>query len=405
MDKPITVTELNRYVKSMFSLDPNLRSVTVKGEVSNFKNHEKTGHFYFTLKDSQSSIRAVMFRGNAQKVKFSVENGMNVVITGSVAVFERDGVYQIYCEMLEPDGVGALYLAFEQLKEKLFRQGLFDKEHKKLLPRLPQKIGVVTSPTGAALQDILNILKRRYPIGTVVVFPALVQGENAAPSIVSGIEQAAHRGDIDVLIVGRGGGSIEDLWAFNEETVARAVYNCPIPVISAVGHEIDYTICDFAADLRAPTPSAAAELCAPDISSLSSEISMFFSTLEVGMTASFKRGYDQLKEVYAKLLANSPAAKLARYAEETEAKASRRELAMKRILETRNDRLRKEAASLEALSPLRVLTRGYSITYSGEKIVSSVEKLNETDRLTTVFPDGRVESVVVKIEKKTGALA
>ena len=405
MDKPITVTELNRYVKSMFSLDPNLRNVTVKGEVSNFKNHEKTGHFYFTLKDSQSAVRAVMFRGNAQKVKFNVENGMNVIVGGSVAVFERDGIYQIYCETLEPDGVGALYLAFEQLKEKLFRQGLFDEEHKKPLPRFPHKIGVVTSPTGAALQDILNILKRRYPIGTVVVFPALVQGENAAPSIVSCIEQASCREDIDVLIVGRGGGSIEDLWAFNEEAVARAVYQCPIPVISAVGHEIDYTICDFAADLRAPTPSAAAELCAPDISSLYAELSALASALEAGVTASFKQGYDQLKESYAKLLGNSPVVRLTRYSEETEAKAARRELAMEHILETKNDRLRKNVASLEALSPLRVLTRGYSITYTGKEIVSSIKKVRETDTLTTVLPDGRVESVITKIEKTTEALA
>lgn len=266
VENAITVSQLNRYIKAVLSADSNLKGICLKGEISNFTDHKKTGHFYFTLKDNSSSIRAIMFNGYASKVKFAPENGMNVVVSGNVQVFERDGTYQIYCETMEPDGVGALYLAFEQLKEKLAKEGLFAPEHKKPLPAMPMKIGVLTAKTGAALQDIINILSRRYPLATLVLVPTLVQGENAPKSIIHSLKLVQQYDDIDVLILGRGGGSIEDLWAFNDEEVAREIYRCTIPVISAVGHEIDYTIADFAADMRAPTPSAAAELVAPDCS-------------------------------------------------------------------------------------------------------------------------------------------
>lgn len=393
-ENAITVSLLNRYVKQLVSADPNLRFVTVKGEISNFTDHKKTGHFYFTLKDESSSIRAVMFRSNAQQVRFTVENGMNVIITGSVNVFERDGNYQLYCDTMEPDGVGALYLAFEQLKEKLHRMGVFDESRKKPIPRLPQVVGVVTSPTGAALQDIRNILSRRYPLATLVVIPALVQGENAPESIVNAIRLAQTRRDIDTLIVGRGGGSIEDLWCFNDERVAWAIYDCEIPVISAVGHEIDFTISDFAADLRAPTPSAAAELCAPDIRSLADELDSISASLDYGITASFQRGYDRLRDAYARLKVGSPVNRLARTKEEVDARRARRDLSLDRLLESKTERLMKMAASLEALSPLKVLMRGYSITRSDGNVVTSAAQLKPGDTMTTLLADGSVTSTV-----------
>lgn len=392
----VTVSQINQYMKETVAGDDNLRHLLVKGELSNFTNHQRTGHFYFTLKDASSSIRAVMFRFNASKVRFKPENGMNVLITGSVQVFERDGVYQLYCDSMEPDGLGALYLAFEQLKEKLAGEGLFDEAHKKPLPAYPKKIGVVTSKTGAALQDILNILSRRYPLATVVLIPALVQGENAAASIVQGIRLAGGQKDLDVLIVGRGGGSIEDLWCFNDEGVARAIYDCPIPVISAVGHEIDFTIADFVADLRAPTPSAAAELCAPSAESIISELSNLYTLLGGYTLGRVKSAYDRLKADYARLCALSPAQKLKQSEQELTAVQGRLELAADRLLASRNDRFLKSAATLEAMSPMKVLTRGYSITYAGENILTSAGGLREGDLLQTVLADGSVESRVTK---------
>ena len=267
MNQILSVSQINGYLKDLLEEDVQLKSIYVRGEISNFVHHVKSGHFYFTLKDKRSALRAVMFKWNASRLRFMPKNGMNIILFGSVNFYERDGVCQLLCVDMQPDGLGALYMAYEQLKEKLAREGLFDPAHKKPLPPFPQRIGVVTAKTGAALQDIIHILSRRYPLAELVLYPALVQGDLAPDSLVKAID-AAGRDKPDVLIVGRGGGSLEDLWAFNDERVARAVYDCPVPVISAVGHEVDYTICDLVADLRAPTPSAAAELCAPDISGL-----------------------------------------------------------------------------------------------------------------------------------------
>ena len=394
----VTVSQINQYMKETVAGDSNLRHLLVKGELSNFTNHQKTGHFYFTLKDERTSIRAVMFRFNAAKVRFRPENGMNVLITGSVQVFERDGQYQLYCDSMEPDGMGALYLAFEQLKEKLRQEGLFDEEHKKPLPRFPKRIGVVTSRTGAALQDIRNILSRRYPLGTLVVIPALVQGENAPASITEGI-RLAEQEHLDVLIVGRGGGSIEDLWAFNDEGVAHAIYDCPIPVISAVGHEIDFTLSDFVADLRAPTPSAAAELCAPSVESISSELANLHSLLGGYMLTELKSGYDRLRGAYGQLTALSPVQRLRQSAQELEGKAARLRLAADRLVAARVERFQKAAATLEAMSPMKVITRGYSITYAGERLLSSVEDIRPGALLRTMLPDGAVLSQVTGTEQ------
>lgn len=392
-----TVSQVNRYIKDRFSADENLRALTIKGEISNFVNHKKTGHFYFTLKDNTSSIRAVMFKGNAIKLSFDPENGMNVVIRGSIQVFERDGAYQLYCETLEPDGIGALYVAFEQLKRRLEGEGLFDASHKRPLPYMPKKIGVVTAKTGAALQDICNILGRRYPIGTLVVIPALVQGEKAPASIVSGIKSACAAGDIDLLIVGRGGGSMEDLWAFNDETVARTIYNSTIPVISAVGHEIDFTISDFVADLRAPTPSAAAELCAPDLSSYLQQILMTQHRLYSLFANRIKSDYERLKISYARLNAHSPMNRLKLSEEALTVQVSRLEAAVERIAVSKSEQLGRLAATLDALSPLKVLTRGYTITYSGKKLIRRASDLKKGDSLDIRMEDGHVTAEVVDV--------
>ena len=264
MSSVLTVSQINTYLKAVLDGDDNLQHIFVCGEISNFTNHYRTGHFYFTLKDEKAALKAVMFRSAAQRLRFLPEDGMRVIIRGSISLFERDGVYQLYCDDMQPDGAGDLSVAFEQRKKKLEEMGLFDPLHKKPIPSLPSRIGVITSPTGAAVHDILNVLERRFPFAAIVFCGVQVQGESAAPQIAEAIARFNELQAADVLIVGRGGGSIEDLWAFNEEIVAHAIFNSQIPVISAVGHETDFTIADFVADLRAPTPSAAAELASPD---------------------------------------------------------------------------------------------------------------------------------------------
>ena len=397
----VTVSQLNRYVKAKLSLDPKLSGLTVKGELSNFKCHSKSSHFYFTLKDEACSIRAVMFRQSAMRVRFTPEDGMNVIVTGSVQVYERDGVYQLYCETMQPDGIGELYLAFEQRKEKLQKEGLFDPAHKRPLPRYPQKIGVVTSKTGAAFQDILNILKRRYPIATVVLFPALVQGEEAPASITAGIRAAGKYPGIDVLIVGRGGGSMEDLWAFNDEAVARAAYDSPVPVVSAVGHEIDFTILDFVADLRAPTPSAAAELCTPDRQNLLLKLEGEKERLDKLLAAQVLGCETKLSGLAARLAALSPEEKIKRENEVLVSLRTRLGLGIGNSLRQKEEQLAKAASALEAMSPLAVLTRGYSITRDEhEDIVRSVGELLPGALIETILPDGSFLSVIQQIKRK-----
>jgi len=398
MDNAVTVSQLNRYIKDVISSDMNLQGITLKGEISNFTNHIKTGHFYFTLKDNNSSIRAIMFKGNASRVKFEVENGMKVIVQGNVQVFERDGAYQFYCDKLSPDGIGELYLAFEQLKLKLSEKGLFDEAHKRKIPQFPKKIGIVTSKTGAALQDILNILERRYPLVTVILIPALVQGENAPNSIATGIKQAQTVPDIDVLIVGRGGGSIEDLWAFNDEKVANAIFDCKIPIISAVGHEVDFTISDFVADLRAPTPSAAAELAVPDIAELKNAIEFKFSTIHHHTINRIKSRYDGLKATHQKLISLSPQNKINQSNQDIKEKYNRLNLAMNSIFTKSETQYQKSVSMLEALSPLKVITRGYSITYNENGIINSANAVKNQEIITTKLSDGEVISRVEEIK-------
>lgn len=274
-DKYLKISDLNNYIKNIFDDNPYLKKVYLRGEISNFKNHTR-GHLYFTLKDDASRISAVMFYSSAVSLKFAPEDGMNVLVEGRISCYPAQGTYQIYVDKMEPDGLGNLYIEFEKLKEKLAKEGLFSSEHKKAIPKIPKKIGVITASTGAAIRDIISTIKRRFPICEVILFPALVQGRDAAPDIVRQIKEADNgKYDLDVLIVGRGGGSIEDLWAFNEECVARAIYEARVPIISAVGHEIDYTIADFVADLRAPTPTGAAEMAVPTISEINNIINSY----------------------------------------------------------------------------------------------------------------------------------
>ena len=304
-----SVSEVNRFIKQIFAAEDILYGLHIRGEISNFVNHVRSGHFYFTLKDQTSSIKCVMFRSNASRLPFLPENGMNVILRGDVQVFERDGVDQVYVADIQPDGTGALYMAYEQLKKKLDEEGLFDPQRKRPLPPYPGTIGVITSKTGAALQDILNILRRRYPVCTVKLFPALVQGEQAPESIIQAFARA-NRTPLDLVIVGRGGGSLEDLWAFNDEGVARAIAGCRVPVISAVGHEVDYTIADFAADLRAPTPSAAAELAVPELVNLRTMIDNYAEMVYNYTISSLQNGEQQLDSLSTRLTARAPGAVL-----------------------------------------------------------------------------------------------
>ncbi len=398
MNDILTVSQVNGYLKSVIDDDVNIKSIFVRGEISNFTNHIKTGHYYFTLKDEKSAIKAVMFRGNALALKFIPENGMKVIIFGSVNLYERDGICQIICADMQPEGLGALYMAFEQLKEKLGSQGLFDEAHKKPLPELPRKIGVVTAKTGAAIQDIFNVLSRRYPIGEVVLFPSLVQGENAPLSICEGIRNAEEYG-VDVLIVGRGGGSIEDLWAFNDERVAYAIYNCKIPVISAVGHEVDFTIADFVADLRAPTPSAAAELVAPSTATLMQDVNALIQRAKMAVETKIWEKSKELDDLKERFLQNSPEIYLEKTKKDLEVLKKSLYSSIEYITQKKSSEFLVYTEKLETLSPLKVLSRGYSITFSEDKPITSVSEIKENDVIKTRLADGTVFSSVTKIER------
>lgn len=423
MKNAVTVAQLNRYVKSILSENEILRDIMVRGEISNFIRHYKSGHLYFTLKDNDAAVKTVMFRGNAQTLRFSPENGMAVIVTGAVTLYERDGSYQLYAQDIQPDGVGALYLAYEQLKEKLSREGLFEQSRKRPLPPYPETIGIVTSEGAAALQDMLRILQRRYPAAKILLCPAQVQGEGAAQTIIAGIQRLNETG-CDVLIIGRGGGSMEDLWAFNSEALARAIAASRVPVISAVGHETDFTIADLAADLRAPTPSAAAELAAPN----SADVLYYLDSLSQRCGKAMERALNdreqRLRELRARLI--TPAGVLEGYARRLDWARREAEIAMDRgleqaayrlrqgaqrventtalRLERETGRLRGAARLLEASSPVRLLERGYSQTTNGEKTVSAVADVTEGDTIATRVTDGTLLSRVLNIRENKKAV-
>lgn len=389
--KVISVSQLNRYVKSLLEGDANLAAVYIGGEISNFTNHYKSGHLYMSLKDEGAVVKAVMFRAYASKLAFTPENGMKVIVRARVSLYEKDGAFQIYIEEMQPDGVGALQIAFEQLKKKLAAEGLFEASRKKPLPRYPARVGVITSPTGAAVRDIFNVLGRRFPLARVVFTPVLVQGEGAPAQLVAALRRFNESNAADVLIIGRGGGSIEELWAFNDETVARAVAASRIPVISAVGHETDFTICDFVADLRAPTPSAAAELAVPDQHQLATRLTQLYGALRQSALHRVEVENTRLASIRGKRCLATPLF----YVEEQGMRLDyfvRRFAAAARVQTSRAEgRLSAAAGKLDALSPLKVLSRGYSIVYKDGEVQHSVEGIRSGDKLSLRLSDGRIE--------------
>ena len=415
-DKYISVTQLTRYIKYKIDNDVNLNEVFLKGEISNFKAHSR-GHYYFTLKDEGSRINAIMFSSATRNVKFIPQDGMKVLVTGKISVFEATGQYQIYVNEMLEDGIGNLYIAYEQLKKKLQEEGLFDEKYKKLIPKIPNRVGVVTAPTGAAIKDIISTIKRRWPLTEIYLFPALVQGEDAKEDIVRQIKRADEY-NLDTLIVGRGGGSIEDLWAFNEEIVARAIFECKTPVISAVGHEIDFTIADFVADLRAPTPTGAAEMAVPQLSdvtkylnqinirlnnTISNKINQNKRKLNDLMTSNvfknpmiiyqtkemiFDNLFERLKHSTINLV-NIKSKKL------LEVKSSYILKSPYKLLDNKANKYLNLVSKLETLSPLLTLQRGYTMTKVNGKVISSCKNIKKGDSIEVTFKDGKVDAEIV----------
>ena len=412
----LTVSQINAYINRKLKFDNNLKNVYVKGEISNFKTYP-SGHSYFTLKDEKSQIPAVMFKGRKHSLKFQPENGMKLIIKGKIEVYERDGKYQLYASTMTEDGIGNLHVAFEQLKKKLKAEGLFDDAHKKEIPEYPGKIGVVTAQTGAAIRDIITTIEKRYPYCEVMVFSTLVQGEQAAPQIVRQIEHA-QQFDIDTLIVGRGGGSIEDLWPFNEEVVARAIYNCKIPVISAVGHEVDFTISDFVADARAPTPTGAAVMAVPDVNDIKFKIVQLRNRLNKNINDKIMQKRTKLNHVSEKQIFKNPESiyeiksmtldnlvtKLEFSSKNIIAENRNKliELKNKNIMKNPDEILRKKKEpylrnvdKLTVLNPLLTLKRGYTLTKVEGKVVSSAKDVKSGDKLDVEFDDGTVNTRVI----------
>ncbi len=398
MRSAVTVTELNGHIKQALDGDRFLSDIFVKGEISNFKRHS-TGHFYFSLKDEESLLRAVMFRSSAAKLPFVPENGMKVIAHGRVSSFVRDGQYQLYSDSMEPDGIGALYIAYEQLKRKLESEGLFSESRKKPLPKIPARIGIITSPTGAAIRDMINVTGRRFPYAKVILYPALVQGPDAPADLIKGVKYFNSADVADVIIIGRGGGSMEDLWAFNNERLAYAIAESRVPVISAVGHETDFTICDFVSDRRAPTPSAAAEIAAPDTEELKNK---FFNVIKHEAIA-VSRLISSVRE-RVNLCAASPMLRdPKKYVDEKRMAAM---MATERLISAESSAISRAklslgscAAKLEALSPLGVMSRGYSVVKNLDgAVVGSVEKLIKGDGLTIRLSDGEAGVSVESVE-------
>lgn len=394
----LSVSQLNRYIKMNFDADENLANIFISGEISNFTNHYRTGHLYFTLKDDSAAVRAVMFNSSAKRLKFMPEDGMKVIARGRVSVYEASGQYQLYVDDMQPDGVGALNLAYEQLKEKLQKEGLFSEFHKKPLPPYPEKVGVITSPTGAAVRDIINVLGRRFPYAEIVFCPVLVQGEGAHLQLTDAVNLFNSERAADVIIIGRGGGSIEDLWEFNDEGLARAVYNSEIPVISAVGHETDFTICDFVADMRAPTPSAAAELAVPDANELQYALSALKNRMFLNVSSGIADRRSRLEYLTSKGVLKSPDEMLSN-------RSQRLDTAFSKMLSSYENRIGGKkvefistATALSKLDPMSVLMRGFAfVSDKNGKNVYSSQALAKGDKINVRFHDGSAVCEVKEI--------
>lgn len=411
----ITVTQLTKYIKYKIDNDVNLENVYLKGEISNFKAHTR-GHFYFTIKDENTRINAVMFSSSASKIKFVPTDGMKVLVSGKISVYEATGGYQIYVNEMLEDGVGNLYIAFEQLKKKLEQEGLFDSKHKKKIPKIPNTIGIITAPTGAAIKDILSTIKRRWPLAKTILFPSLVQGEEAASDIVRNIELSKNF-DLDVLIVGRGGGSIEDLWPFNEEIVARAIYSLDTPVISAVGHEIDFTISDFVADLRAPTPTGAAEMAVPNMSDVKTYLNQLNLRLATNISNNIKVKKEILKKLENSFVLKNPISiyeikdqkfdnlyerLLISYKNLVNNNSNKMIIinnnlvnSMSHLLTNNTNRYNNLIQKLEALNPILTLKRGYAIVKYDNKAIESIKKIKKDDIINIELQDGNIEAKVL----------
>ncbi len=393
----INVSQLNMYIKAIFDENVPLNNLYISGEISNFTHYYRSGHMYFTLKDDKAQLKAVMFSSYAQRLKFNPENGMKVICRGRVSVYEKSGEYQLYVDDMQPDGLGALNLAFEQLKEKLFNEGVCSDEIKKPLPLYPKKIGVATSNIGAAVEDIKNITARRYPLAELVIVPTTVQGESASNDIVKSIELLDKMPDVDVIIVGRGGGSAEDLWAFNTEEVARAVIACKTPVVSAVGHETDFTICDYVADLRAPTPSAAAELVCPDISVLTSNIKIMSDKINTLINNRLNDEMQRVDELSNSNVLSDFSELIGMYEDNLLVLSRRVNDAFQYSVESLENNFSLLVSKLDALSPLAVLARGYSVCKKNQNIVKSTNDVEVGDELNVVFADGNIDCVVSEV--------
>ncbi len=395
----LTVTGLNEYVKMLIDGNPVLSNVYVRGEISNL-NYHSSGHYYFSLKDESARVSAVMFKSAVIKLKFRPENGMKVVLHGRVSVYPRDGAYQLYATSLEPDGIGALTLAYEQLKRKLEAEGLFRSDLKKPLPKIPSAVGIITSPTGAAVRDIINVCGRRFPFAKLVLFPSLVQGEGAEADLIRGIKYFNESKSVDVIIIGRGGGSIEDLWAFNSEALAREIFKCYIPVISAVGHETDFTICDFVSDKRAPTPSAAAELAVPESGELKRKFVNVVSRMYALTDARLKSNRQLLKMLSERRALTQPSAYIDDKRMALMSLTKDLENAVVHKLTAEKQKFARLSSVLEAVSPLKVISKGYSAVFKdGGKLVKSVDDLNEGDDVSFKLTDGSINAKVVSKKK------
>lgn len=442
--KYVTVTALTKYIKRKFEVDPHLQDLWIKGEISNFTFHSR-GHMYFTLKDENARIQAVMFAGYNRYLAFKPENGMKVLVRGEISVYEPSGNYQVYVKEMQPEGIGNLYLAYEQLKKRLEEEGLFAHDHKKPIPKFPRYVGVITSPTGAAIRDIITTIRRRYPIVKLILFPTLVQGEHAAASIVRSIEKANELGCLDVLIVGRGGGSIEELWAFNEESVARAIFSSKVPIISAVGHETDFTIADFVADLRAPTPTGAAELAVPHLTEVlerigqrrvrlirvmkekmayeserlkrvqksyvfrnpgklyeqkEQQLDILMERLQRQATRLIEQKHERWMQAYVLLQKHQPSEKVAKAREKQQMLAKLLEREIDSILKQKQMAFTSLLSKLHALSPLKIMERGYSLIYKEKQLVKSIHQLQPGDSIKIRLQDGNLDCQVWGIEEE-----
>lgn len=396
----ISVRQLNLYIKSIIEADSRLAYISIRGEISNFKSHFSSGHLYFALKDESSTVKCVMFKGNASRVNFPLKDGMKVICSGQISVFERDGVYQLYAENIFPDGEGDLLAELEKTKARLEDEGLFDTSRKKPLPKFPKKVCIITSETGAAVQDIFNILTRRYPLCDILLIPAIVQGESAPKSLINALDMASDT-DSDVIIIGRGGGSAEDLWCFNDESLARKISQAQIPIISAVGHETDFTICDFVADLRAPTPSAAAELAVPDINELKGNITNFEQIISKRVSQIVTLNSQKFYKLISSNIFTDPAEKIVgkRYLMLESVRDRIEGLAAKAVM-TRQADFSGLAARFDELSPVKTLLRGYAVVEKNNKAIVSVREIDAGEKLTINFSDGTADCIIESVREE-----